>query len=197
VPGGTETQSAGAVPVGSGSATAASAVVEEVRGLDRAIDAPLPASAEPSRATKAVARAGAAGADPEGSAVISEPEPRLRGSSFGQPAALLVNAGELRFDGARAHTLTAGAALGPIPRRLVPRYDLAASLASFVTPPGGASNLFGPFQVHWAVLGPVQMRRGWSLATGFDGAGVGSLGFADALALDGEADGGEAHAYKE
>jgi hypothetical protein len=158
----------------SGSAMAASAVVEEAGGLENSFDTPFSAPTEPREGGEAHARAEISGSPPDESIVISEPEPRLRGSSFGQPAALLVDAGELRFDGARAYTFTVGAALGPIRGQILPRYDLTASLASFVTPPGGESSLFGPFQVHWAVLGPMQMSYAddsvdaWGLETGGD-----------------------------
>lgn len=137
------------------------------------------AGAAASEAGAAASEAPAASGDASDSsgdeAEPPEREQRLRGSSFGQPSEMRVDAGELRFEGARAYTLTAGATLGPIPGQLMPRYDLTASLASFVTPPGAESRLFGPLQVHWAVQGPVQARYpgevtldAWGLEAGID-----------------------------
>jgi hypothetical protein len=83
----------------------------------------------------------------------------LRGSSFDPRESVSVPAGTLQFEGARAFTLTAGAAFGLIPGKVVPRYELNTSLASFLGLPGGESRLFGPLlQGHWAVLGPVTTR---------------------------------------
>lgn len=136
-----------------------------------------PVEAEPAAVSDAAVEAptDAAGGSAADAAELPELEHRLRGSSFGQPNELVVDAGELRFEGARAYTLTAGATLGPIPGQLMPRYDLTASLASFVMPPGAESRLFGPLQVHWAVHGPVQARyagdvtlEAWGLEAGID-----------------------------
>jgi hypothetical protein len=105
----------------------------------------------------------------------AEPVRRLRGSSFGLQDSVSVAAGTLQLEAARAYTLTAGATFGLIPDKVVPRYELNASLASFLGLPGGESRLFGPLlQVHWAALGPVTTRHAgvmldsWGLEAGIN-----------------------------
>jgi hypothetical protein len=69
---------------------------------------------------------------------------RLRASSAGAAARqVAVSAGTVRFDTARSITLSAGGELGILPSKVLPRYDLSISAASFVTMPDGKSYLTG------------------------------------------------------
>lgn len=120
---------------------------------------------------------GSDASEPGAAAEGSEP-PResfgLRGSSFWQENSIVVDAGTLRLEGARSYTLTAGIYSGLIPSVTLPRYDLNASVATFLSLPDGAgTRLVGTLlQVHWAVLGPVtsQHAEGVSLdAWGLEG----------------------------
>jgi hypothetical protein len=131
-------------------------------------DAPKATQGPPSRAdVGAPSRGELPAADGAGPSTpqSAEPERRLRGSSFGHADSMPVGPGTLRFDGARSYTLMAGGLVGLIPGKVMPRYELNASLASFLTPPGGDSRLFGPLlQVHWAALGPVTSRHSGDVA---------------------------------
>lgn len=104
------------------------------------------------------------GSDP--AAPAPESTPRLTGSSFaGLDPEMPVEAGTLRFAAARSWTSYAGVAAGVLPGRLVPRLELAATLASFVVAPGGETRLFGPLvQVNWAVLAPTRSRHAGDVA---------------------------------
>ena len=66
-----------------------------------------------------------------------------------------VGAGSLRFDLQRSVTAYAGATLGLAPSLVVPRFDLSADMANFVTTPQRAQRIAGPVtQLHVSFLGP-------------------------------------------
>jgi hypothetical protein len=103
-------------------------------------------------------------ADP---AAASEPAPtppelRLRGRTRFYPSrseSAPVGAGTLRFDLQRSFTAYAGATVGMIPSVLMPRYDLSAVIAHFITTPEGAQRISGPVvQARLSGLGPATYR---------------------------------------
>jgi hypothetical protein len=82
-------------------------------------------------------------------------KPRFVGSSFKREAAVEVPAGTLRFDRVRHYSVSAGADFGLLPGLVLPRYQLATSLANWVTPPATGGYLVGPIlEAYWAFLGP-------------------------------------------
>lgn len=92
--------------------------------------------------------------EPE-SAPESERASALVGSSYAAPSEIEVEAGTLHFAAARSYTLRAGADIGVAPGLILPRYDLTASLASFIRTPADSSYLVGNvLQVNWSLLGP-------------------------------------------
>ncbi|HEY3256993.1 MAG TPA: hypothetical protein VGJ91_23715 [Polyangiaceae bacterium] len=84
-------------------------------------------------------------------AVIAVPTPapapasegHLRATDHVSNAKIPVEAGTLRFDLARALTLSGGVELGLLPHTVLPRYDLALTAASLVTTPGGKTFMNG------------------------------------------------------
>jgi hypothetical protein len=91
----------------------------------------------------------------------SVPEPRLRGSSYGQPDSVEVRAGTLRFERDRRLTLSGGIDYGLIPELPMPRFDLAMSLGEFVVTPSGATRLVGPvLQIRYTMYGPASRTEG-------------------------------------
>lgn len=132
-------------------------------GGGRAALAEPAAVSEPDAATSAATRTRTtrASTPPRAeSLAVAEPVRRLRGNSFSLEDSVVVPAGTLQLEAARAYTLMAGATFGLIPDKIVPRYELNASVAGFLGLPGGESRLFGPLlQVHWAALGPVTTRH--------------------------------------
>jgi hypothetical protein len=83
---------------------------------------------------------------------------RLRGNTQIFPPRtekMEVGAGTLRFDLQRSYTLEAGATVGLVPSVVMPRYDLSALAANFVTTPEGAQRITGlVFELHVSLLGP-------------------------------------------
>jgi len=100
--------------------------------------------------------------DPPASPTSTPPpapaEERLRANTRIFPPrseSVRVGAGSLRFDLQRSVTAYAGATVGMIPSVLVPRFDLSADMANFVTTPERAQRIAGPvIQLHVSFLGP-------------------------------------------
>ncbi len=131
-------------------------------------EAPAPAPAEPETPRPADA--------PRIFPPPSTPEPRLRGSSYGQPDSVEVSAGTLRFERDRRLTLSGGVDYGFIPELPMPRFDLSTSLGEFVVTPSGASRLVGPvLQIRWTMYGPASRTE--------DGRETEALGFGAGVAL--------------
>jgi hypothetical protein len=96
------------------------------------------------------------------SAVEPPPAERFRGSTRIFPPRtekVEVGAGTLRFDLQRNYTLSAGVVVGMVPSLVIPRYDLTAVVASFVTTPEGAQRIAGlVFQLRLSAMGPATYR---------------------------------------
>jgi hypothetical protein len=90
------------------------------------------------------------------------PELRLRGSTRYFPPrseSVPVGAGNLRFDFQRSFTAYAGANVGMIGSMLMPRYDLSAVIAHFITTPEGVQRISGLVtQLRISGLGPGTYR---------------------------------------
>ena len=124
----------------------------------------------------------AAPAPPASFGKASEPAPTppercLRGRTRWFPPrseSVPVSAGTLRFDLQRSFTTYAGATMGTVPSVVIPRYDLSANMAHFITTPEGAQRISGPvWQARISGLGPATYR---STDTTTDIAGM-SFGF--------------------
>jgi hypothetical protein len=78
-------------------------------------------------------------------ALPAEGKRRLRGGTFSQVDQVNVPAGTLRFDSDRAFSLAGGVDFGMFPGMVVPRWELAGSVANFITKPDGGTHLILPF----------------------------------------------------
>jgi hypothetical protein len=91
----------------------------------------------------------------EAKAAEPDDELALRSSALARVDSIDVEEGELKVQPSRTWTLTAGADFGTIGGLVLPRYDLTASLATFLVTPEKATHLVGPLlQVRWSFVGP-------------------------------------------
>jgi hypothetical protein len=129
------------------------AVAAIVLGADAPHSAPAITVTEP--AMEPERAQGAATPAPTPVANESERDLPLRGSAFDQERIIPVERGELEIRPSRTWMLTAGADFGTVPGLVLPRYDLTASLATFLVTPDDAAHLVGPLlQVRWSFVGP-------------------------------------------
>jgi hypothetical protein len=84
------------------------------------------------------------------------PKPeQVQGRSSWSNDVVRVNAGDVRFRSSLAWSLSAGAAIGPFPKLMLPRYDLVFQRATFVVLPDGRATINGPiFRVRATSFGP-------------------------------------------